>query len=379
MQANIRNTTAPQSPVWVPDAARIFLAHTENGRTIRDLARQSKVHVSTILRQVRRFEVLRDDPLFDGALRQLSQCIPDGRQNHDKVTKNMNALTSTAALTQPVLSESHIEQEAVRVLRRMSGSGVMLAVAVDMEMGVVVRDSADGVPQRIAVVERCVAEAMALKDWIQCSDPGSRIARYHISGAGRAALKRILTTAASESLGFSEARADFDRGGTDLQDDGVIRHLRSTLAESPLAGPARRRVKDGVPFLDRALVAAGGRLREDFELSQIGIRIPENWERFLAALETVSDGGQNVDTLTPGQKQAHDRVRAALTDLGPGLAEVALRCCCFLERLGNLEKRLSWSARSGKIVLRIALRRLQQHYLQSQGKFGPKIGWVRPK
>jgi hypothetical protein len=129
-----------------------------------------------------------------------------------------------------------------------------------------------------------------------------------------------------------------------------------------------------VPFLDRALVAAGGRLREDFGLSQIGIRISENWERFLAALETVSDGGQNVDTLTPGQKQAHDRVRAALTDLGPGLAEVALRCCCFLERLGNLEKRLSWSARSGKIVLRIALRRLQQHYLQSKGKFGPKIG-----
>jgi len=41
---------------------------------------------------------------------------------------------------------------------------------------------------------------------------------------------------------------------------------------------------------------------------------------------------------------------------------VALRCCCYLQGLEIVEKRMGWSARSGKIVLRIALQRLRRHY-----------------
>jgi len=60
--------------------------------------------------------------------------------------------------------------------------------------------------------------------------------------------------------------------------------------------------------------------------------------------------------------------------LGPGLSEVALRCCCFLEGMETTEKRLGWSARSGKIVLRIALQRLKLQYEREFGVHGPKIG-----
>jgi len=41
---------------------------------------------------------------------------------------------------------------------------------------------------------------------------------------------------------------------------------------------------------------------------------------------------------------------------------VVLRCCCSREGRETAEKRLGWSARSGKVVLKIALQRLAQHY-----------------
>jgi hypothetical protein len=48
--------------------------------------------------------------------------------------------------------------------------------------------------------------------------------------------------------------------------------------------------------------------------------------------------------------------------LGPGLSDVVMRVCCFLEGLETTERRLGWSARSGKVVLKIGLQRLLKHY-----------------
>lgn len=56
-------------PTWVPIAAAHYLAHTEHGISIRALAKDHNCHPSTILRQVRRYEGRRDDPLVDDALR----------------------------------------------------------------------------------------------------------------------------------------------------------------------------------------------------------------------------------------------------------------------------------------------------------------------
>ena len=64
----------------------------------------------------------------------------------------------------------------------------------------------------------------------------------------------------------------------------------------------------------------------------------------------------------------------ALRDLGPGLSDVALRVCCQLEGLEVAERRMGWAARSGKVVLRIALQRLRRHYEENYGKAGPLIG-----
>lgn len=261
-------------------------------------------------------------------------------------------------------------QEALSILRRMSEPGAVLAVAEQMEKAVVVRGDAGGAGTRTAVVDVAVAEAMALNDWISCDAPG-RICRYRITGTGRAALRQMLAEAenrarAKQEVGFAETQAPYFAPGEDPEDDdGPARRGRYCRPESPLTLLARRKDRDGQPFLDAALVRAGERLREDFELAQIGPRVAQNWDRFLTVGARGTAGGGPQAVRGPGA--ARDRVIRALADLGPGLSDVALRCCCYLEGLEQAEKRLGWSARSGKIVLRIALQRLKVHYDEMAG------------
>ena len=135
---------------------------------------------------------------------------------------------------------------------------------------------------------------------------------------------------------------------------------------------ARRRDHDGQAFLTPGMVTAGERLREDFELAQMGPRVAQNWERFLTG---GGRGGFRAESgLAEGPARARERVALALTELGPGLGDVALRVCCFLEGVESAERRMGWAARSGKIVLRIALMRLRRHYDEAYGRSGPLIG-----
>ncbi|MCB2153141.1 MAG: helix-turn-helix domain-containing protein, partial [Rhodobacteraceae bacterium] len=140
----------------------------------------------------------------------------------------------------------------------------------------------------------------------------------------------------------------------------------------PLATLARRRDRDGEMFLTQDLVVAGERLRGDFELAQMGPRTTQNWDKFL----TGTDRGtpQGAPGMSEGSARARERVAAALRELGPGLGDMVLRVCCFLEGLEAAERRLGWSARSGKIVLRIALMRLKRHYDEAYGGRAPMIG-----
>ncbi len=285
--------------------------------------------------------------------------------------------TPTPALETPP-SEELLLAESTRVLRRLCEKGAVLAVAAEMEKAVIVRDGATGRATRTGVVSRQIAEAMALKDWISANTSG-KITRYTITPAGRTALEEMLETAGDETPGFGEAPADFagqhrlwgEKTLPDAETDRP-RRMRYNLAESPLTALARRRDKNGEPFLTDALVTVGERLREDFELAQMGPKVAQNWDRFL----TSSDRGSYVPDsgVGDGPSRARKRVADALSDLGPGLSDVVLRCCCYLEGLETAEKKLGWSARSGKIVLRIALMRLKRHYDETVGPGGPLIG-----
>ncbi|MCO0613249.1 helix-turn-helix domain-containing protein [Lutimaribacter sp. EGI FJ00015] len=349
-------------PDWVPAATTRYLAHTEAGLPIRELARHAGCHASTVLRQIRRMESRREDTLVDEALRHLGKSVfRPCRQESERDCRLMNAQNMPTDLPP---DEETLRAEAMRILRRLTERGAILAVAADLDKAVVVRDAPDG-SSRSAVVARNVAQAMALKDWITCEAPG-RVSRYAITAAGRAALSEMLGKSSNAQPGFAEAQAGF-AGQHRIWDERVVadgnarqRRIRYNAAESPLTALARRKDRDGKPFLSFELVAAGERLREDFELAQMGPRVTQNWDRFLTGSERGSFAGSKSGMR--GSEAARDRVATALAALGPGLGDVALRCCCYLEGLETAEKRMGWSARSGKIVLRIALQRLKAHY-----------------
>ncbi|WP_299626144.1 DUF6456 domain-containing protein [uncultured Tateyamaria sp.] len=369
-------------PPWVPDAALNYLAHTEAGLPIRELARKSGCHASTVLRQIRRFETRRDDPLIDAVLRKLGAGLVHIPSSTAQVDQKEHVTMPAVAKDQVQGPDTQaLTRDAQRILRRMCETGAVLAVAVDMEKAVVVRDGVSGASTRTAVVDRKVAEAMALQDWIS-ADKAGRITRYKITAAGRTALSEMMDDADATPApppGLAEAPAAFaDQhrvwGERTVRDSetGQPRKVRYNLAESPLTALARRRDRDGTPFLSDDLVSAGERLREDFELAQMGPRVAQNWDRFLTG---GGRGGFAMDSgVGNGPEGARNRVASALRDLGPGLSDVVLRCCCYLEGLETAEKRLGWSARSGKIVLRIALMRLKQHYDETTGPGGGMIG-----
>lgn len=353
-------------PTWVPKSARHYLFHTEVGLSIRAVARGAGCHASTVLRQIRKIENRRDDPLVDEALRRLgSQHLQVPETTY---AKGRSVMAQAAHAHDLDFSKISFEDQAFSVLSALCDPSAVLAVAENLDRAVIVKDGVNG-SDTADPIDRSVAQAMALKDWISATTTG-RIARYRITHDGRLALKNMRGKREASSHGMAEASAGFTHQNG--EHSAPPRRIKSASCESPLTILARRKDKDGNPFLSDELVRAGERLREDFEVAQMGPRVSQDWDRFMTA--GVQDGLKSEAVAQLAPCDAKDRVLEALRELGPGLSDMALRCCCFQEGMESAEKRMGWSARSGKIVLRIALQRLKRYYDETHGPYGPMIG-----
>ena len=204
------------------------------------------------------------------------------------------------------------------------------------------------------------------RDWIKCVSRSEVGARYETTSVGRAALRRALKAELPDpATGMAEAPSVFSgqhqsRGERRVVNmtTGEVETIKVNLGESPLGWLSRRKDANGNTLLGMEEVEAGERLREDFELAQIGPSVAQDWRKFLSP-STSSGSGR---TPSEGPMFARERVAAALEALGPGLSDAALRVCCFHEGLEATERRMGWSARSGKVVLKLALQRLVDFY-----------------
>lgn len=128
------------------------------------------------------------------------------------------------------------------------------------------------------------------------------------------------------------------------------RSVTVNLAESPLTWLHAR------GHLSDRQLDAGERLRADWERAQLAPSVTMRWN-------PVRGSGGGAD-LTPGERQiaAKARFDAAVAQAGPGLADILWRVACAGESLPVAEKALAWPARSGKLVLRLALDRVAHFY-----------------
>ena len=132
------------------------------------------------------------------------------------------------------------------------------------------------------------------------------------------------------------------------------RSVAVNLSESPLGWLHAR------GHLSDRQFDAGEKLRADWERAHLAPRITMRWDA-----APVAGGKRRTPAAlneTEAQLAAKQRFTSAIDHLGSDLSDIAWRIICGGEGTPVAEKNLGWPARSGKLVLKIALDRLADFY-----------------
>jgi len=147
-----------------------------------------------------------------------------------------------------------------------------------------------------------------------------------------------------------------------LPQDGVdrrkktkaVRSVTVNLAESPL-GWLRSRA-----LVNERQYEAGEKLRGDWERGGLGPAVTMRWDA--APRDKAARAAPTVGVATLKQVAARRRFDAAAAAAGTGLADLLWRVICAGEGMREAERAFGWPARTGRVVLCIALDRLADHY-----------------
>lgn len=258
------------------------------------------------------------------------------------------------------MTEAGMTRALRRLLEALAEDRACAAASDLDDDTIVVRAPRNGVTIVRARLPAAAGEA-ALSRGLAAFDASRRL---RLTEAGRAFLRRMASNGDAALDGFRAQHGEFEKRAPEKG----ARPVLVNEAESPLAWLARRKGADGRPFLAPAQFEAGERFRRDVEQAQILQRVTANWEAAIAASRRGSDAGVAVTDIA---MDARRRLAGAYEAVGPDLAGLLTDVCGYLKRLELVESERGWPARSGKVVLKIALDRLARHYGIGDEATGP--------
>lgn len=154
--------------------------------------------------------------------------------------------------------------------------------------------------------------------------------------------------------------------------DGTARNL----AESPLGRLAAPRQGEP-PFLASHQLAAGERVRQLVERARLRPRTTMSYAPRTGG-GRLGRGAELSDLAVDARRMLDDVARLLPADC----AGVVLDVCGLLKGLQEVEQERGWPRRSAKLVLRIGLEQLAQHFGMASEARGPDRGpqraWVDP-
>ncbi|VAV88412.1 hypothetical protein MNBD_ALPHA06-256 [hydrothermal vent metagenome] len=143
--------------------------------------------------------------------------------------------------------------------------------------------------------------------------------------------------------------------------DGDMIIVQANVENSPLLSLFRQKDAAGQRFLSQSEFAAGEKFRQIYEQSTMGRMRAANWSSIRQSRSSMR-GSFGGDGLHIRALDAKRQVMDALSAVGPVMDRLLFAFLVREQNLGRVERDLHWPKSSGRIILKIALARLANHY-----------------
>jgi hypothetical protein len=265
-----------------------------------------------------------------------------------------------AGVKQP--SGDSLPKDARRLLAALALPETWAFIDPTDEESVLIHKRRSGISVGAGRFARPVAEALVRQDLARWQQPSSGRMSLLPTEAGQAHLRRAAAPDAVMAF-FHQHR---ETSVASVETETGASRVRIDADESPLDWLRRRRDRNGEPMIDEASYQAGKRLRTDIMLAGLLPGVTARWDGM-----PKSGGPVSLADATDRMIAARQRLRNAFDAVGADFSDLLMDLCGFLKGLELIERERQWPARSAKIVVRLALARLAEHYGIEAAARGP--------
>ena len=254
-----------------------------------------------------------------------------------------------------------LAREAQRLLAALGLPEARALIDPTDDNDVILQKTKEGISVGAGRFSRAAAEDLRRHDLARWQEGEAGRKTLSLTEAGRARLRRA--EAPDPQAGFFHQHREMAEAV--VATDAGPQRVRVDAEESPLDWLRRRKGRDGRPLIDEAAYQAGERLRTDIMLAGLLPGVTARWDA------SPRGGPASPSDATDRMVAARQRLRHAFDAVGADFADLLTDLCGFLKGLEVIERERHWPARSAKVVVRLALARLAEHYGIEAAARGP--------